>query len=200
MNERTREELQAELAILQRRVREIEELLGEEQTGKPETPGAHSIHVGGDAKNSPLVTGGGNTVAGGDQTSGDQTSGDQIEIKIGDGSTNVVAGKGNQQTVTSGVDGDQLAQLFAALGAVVERAALPEKQAEAQHQVAALAAETAKGKKADDGVVAGLIEGLVALAPAAVSTVVSTFATPILAGVAGPATKYVLDKIRKLVG
>ena len=43
---------------------------------------------------------------------------------------------------------------------------------------------------------AKLIDGIVGLAPAAVSAVVSAFATPILGGVAGPATKYVLDKLR----
>jgi hypothetical protein len=34
------------------------------------------------------------------------------------------------------------------------------------------------------------------LMPNAVSAVVSAFATPLLGGLAGPATKYVLDKIQ----
>jgi hypothetical protein len=56
--------------------------------------------------------------------------------------------------------------------------------------------ETAKGKDAKDTVVAKLIEGVVGLVPSAVSAVVSAFGTPLLGGIAGPATKYVLDKIQ----
>ena len=57
--------------------------------------------------------------------------------------------------------------------------------------------EAARGEKADDGRLAQLIEGLVDLAPGAVSAVVSAFASPILAGIAGPVTKYVLDKLKR---
>ena len=42
-----------------------------------------------------------------------------------------------------------------------------------------------------------LIDGLVEMVPGAVSMVVSTFATPVLAGVVGPVTKFVLDKFKK---
>jgi hypothetical protein len=56
--------------------------------------------------------------------------------------------------------------------------------------------EAAKGENARDIVVAKLIEGLVGLVPGAVSAIVSAFATPLVGGIAGPATKYVLDKIQ----
>jgi uncharacterized protein YraI len=62
--------------------------------------------------------------------------------------------------------------------------------------VAALKQEAAKGKNADDRVVARLVEGLVGLMPGAASAVVSAFATPILGGIAGPVTEYVLEKLR----
>jgi len=45
-------------------------------------------------------------------------------------------------------------------------------------------------------VIAKLVDGLVGLVPAATSAVVSAFATPILAGIAGPVTGFVLDKLR----
>ena len=67
---------------------------------------------------------------------------------------------------------------------------------EAKQKVEALKTEAAKGKKADDGVMAKLVEGIVKLVPGAVSAVVSTFATPLLGGLAGPVTKYVLDKVK----
>jgi len=77
------------------------------------------------------------------------------------------------------------------------RAAPTERRAEAEAKVAELKQEAAKGKdKADDGVMAKLVDGLVGLVPAAASAVVGAFATPILGGIAGPVTKFVLDKLR----
>jgi hypothetical protein len=49
--------------------------------------------------------------------------------------------------------------------------------------------EAAKGKSATDSVMAKLVDGIVGLVPGA-------FGTPLLAGIAGPATQYVLDKIQ----
>ena len=70
------------------------------------------------------------------------------------------------------------------------------KKDEALKKVEALKQEVAKGKEADDNRVAKLLDGLVGLVPSAVSSVVSTFASPILGGIAGPVTKFVLDKIQ----
>ena len=43
---------------------------------------------------------------------------------------------------------------------------------------------------------AKFVESIVALVPGAVSAVVGAFGTPILGGIVGPVTKYVLDRIR----
>jgi hypothetical protein len=67
---------------------------------------------------------------------------------------------------------------------------------EAQKQLEALKIEAAKGKKADDGVMAKLLNGIIKLVPGAVSAVVSAFGTPLLGGIAGPVTKYALEKIK----
>jgi hypothetical protein len=67
---------------------------------------------------------------------------------------------------------------------------------EAPQKLEALKAEAGKGQKADDGVMAKLVKGIAGLVPGAVSAVVSAFATPILGGIAGPVTKYVLDEIQ----
>jgi hypothetical protein len=75
-------------------------------------------------------------------------------------------------------------------------AAPTEKRAEAEAKLVALKQEAAKGKDANDGVIAKLVDGLVKLVPTAASAVVSAFATPILGGVAGPVTGFVLDKLR----
>jgi hypothetical protein len=94
--------------------------------------------------------------------------------------------------------GAPLAELDGALRPVIEaiRAVPAEKRADAEAKLATLKEEAAKGKDANDGVIARLVDGLVGLVPGAASAVVSAFATPILAGVAGPVTGFVLDKIR----
>jgi SEFIR domain len=86
---------------------------------------------------------------------------------------------------------DALRPLIEAIGA-----APAEVQAEAEAKLAALKQEAAKGKDANDGVSAKLVDGLVGLVPGAASAMVSAFATPILGGIAGPVTGFVLDKLR----
>jgi hypothetical protein len=76
-------------------------------------------------------------------------------------------------------------------------AAPPERRAEAEKKLTTLKEEAAKGKDANDGVIAKLLDGLVGLVPTAASAVVSAFATPLLGGIAGPVTGFVLDKLRE---
>jgi hypothetical protein len=70
------------------------------------------------------------------------------------------------------------------------------QQPEAAEKVEALKNEAAKGKKADDGVMAKLVKGIAGLVSGVASAVVNAFATPILGAMAGPVTKYVLDEIQ----
>jgi hypothetical protein len=76
------------------------------------------------------------------------------------------------------------------------RAVPSEKQNEAIQQAEELKKEVAKGKEANDGVMAKIVDGLVALVPGAVGAVIGMFATPILGGLAGPVTKYTLERIQ----
>jgi hypothetical protein len=80
------------------------------------------------------------------------------------------------------------------IGKAIEGAA-PEHKAAAEEKLRALNDEVSKGKSADDSVLAKLVEGLVGLAPGAVAAIVGAFASPVLSGIAGPITKYVLDKL-----
>jgi hypothetical protein len=98
--------------------------------------------------------------------------------------------------ITQGVSPRDLESLFAPLLAAVAHEAPADKKASAVEQVQALKAEAAKGKQADDSKMAKLVEGLVGLVPKAVGAVVSAFGSPILGGIAGPVTKYVLDKLK----
>ena len=90
------------------------------------------------------------------------------------------------------------AALDGALRPLIEAvgAAPAEVRAEAEAKLAALKQEAAKGKDANDSVIAKLVDGLVGLVPGATSAVVSAFATPILGTIAGPVTSFVLDKLR----
>ncbi|MGI4792579.1 MAG: hypothetical protein ACRYG8_00555 [Janthinobacterium lividum] len=90
------------------------------------------------------------------------------------------------------------AALDEALRPIMEaiRAAPSAAQPEAETKANALKQEAAKGKGADDTVVAKLVDGLVGLIPKAAGAVVGAFGTPILGGIAGPVTGFVLDKLR----
>jgi hypothetical protein len=98
--------------------------------------------------------------------------------------------------ITQGLSPGDLAPLFAPLLAAVAQQAPADRQAAAVQQVEELKAEVAKGEQADDSKLGKIVDGLVALVPGAVGAVVSLFATPILSSIAGPVTKFVLDKLK----
>ncbi len=130
----------------------------------------------------------------GDEVRGDKVLGDKTTIGDITGSTIGVIGRVEQSTVTVGIPAADLERLFAPITAAAHQADPAQRQA-AEQTAQALKAEAGKGKQADDTRLARLIDGLVGLVPAAVTAVVSAFASPILAGVAGPVTQYVLQKI-----
>jgi len=142
--------------------------------------GAGGVHIGGknlgNINTGTEVNTGGGAYVGGNVTAG----GDFV----------------GRDKITQGLSPRDLESLFAPLLAAVAREAPAGKQAEAEQKVQELKAEVAKGKQADDGKVANIVDGLVEMVPGAVKAVVSTFATPILGGIAGPVTKYVLDKLK----
>ena len=88
-----------------------------------------------------------------------------------------------------------LNELFKSLNAILENASAENREV-AKQKADELKEELAKGENADDSRVAKLIDGIIDLVPGALSAVVGMFATPILSGLVGPVTKFVLDKIR----
>ena len=119
------------------------------------------------------------------------------QITTGDVSgTGIAIGYGAQAGVTQGILPGELAALFAPLLAAVIKQAPVAIQAAAVQHVEEIKSEVAKGKQADDGKMGKLVEGLIALVPSAVGAVVSMFATPVLGAIAGPVTKFVLDKLK----
>ena len=94
------------------------------------------------------------------------------------------------------------AALDGALRPLIEaiRAAPAETRAEAEAKLVALKQETAKGEKANDGVIAKLVDGLVGLVPGAASAVVSAFATPVLGGHRRPGHRLRARQVAGQVG
>jgi hypothetical protein len=111
--------------------------------------------------------------------------------------SNVNMGGGNivGRDMIQHLSSHQIDDVFAPIGKAVEAAGTPEKIA-AEETLRALKDEVAKGKHADDSVIAKLVEGLVRLVPGGVAAIVGAFASPVLSGLAGPVTKYVLDKLQ----
>ena len=131
----------------------------------------------------------------GGQNTGNINTGTQITTGDVSG-TGIAIGHGARTSVTPGISPLELETLFAPLLAAVAKHTPVAMQATAVQRVEELKAEVAKGKQADDGKMGKIVDGLIALAPSAVGTVVSIFATPILGGIAGPVTKFVLDKLK----
>ena len=103
---------------------------------------------------------------------------------------------GKRNDSTQGISPSDLEPLFAQLLAAVVHHAPADQQAAAVQQVRRSKAEVAKGKQAEDGHIATIVNGLAGMVPKAVGTIVSSFATPILDGIAGPLTKLVLDQLK----
>ena len=103
----------------------------------------------------------------------------------------IVGGNQNVGVLSTAALDGAFRPLIEAIGA-----APAEVRSEAEAKLAVLKQEAAKGKDANDGMIAKLVDGLVGLVPGAASAVVSAFATPILGAIAGPVTGFVLDKLR----
>lgn len=168
--------------------------------------GAGGVHVGG---NNPgtintgtqVHTGGGAYVGGNVNAGGDFVGRDRIvhgdQITTGDVSgTGIAIGRGAQANVSQGISPRDLELLFAPLLALVAHQAPAGMQVAAVQQVQELKAEVAKGKQADDSKLGKIVDGLVGMVPGAIGAVVSIFATPVLGGIVGPVTKFVLDKLK----
>ncbi len=149
------------------------------------------------------VNAGGGTFVGrdhivhGDVVQGDKVGGDKVggdKITTGDiGGTNIAVGRGASVFAGAG----DLAGALAPVVAAIRQNADAAQQAAAMQEIEALKQELAKGKDADDARVAGILDGLANLVPGAVAAVVSAFGTPLLAGLAGPVTQFVLGQLKR---
>jgi hypothetical protein len=104
------------------------------------------------------------------------------------------AGNDIYNNQTNGIPWQEIESLFTPLIAAVHQAPT-EIKAQAEATTDEIKNEVAKGDKANDHHLSALLEKLLALVPGAASVVASTFAQPMLAGLAGPLTKALLSKL-----
>jgi hypothetical protein len=64
-------------------------------------------------------------------------------------------------------------------------------------RVQELQAEVEKGKLAEDSKLARIIDGLVDMVPGAIGSLVGLFAKPVLQGIVGPVTQFVLERLQR---
>lgn len=162
--------------------------------------GRGGVFVGG-ANAGNINTG---TQFGGDMVRGDKVLGDRIGSQINTGGGAYFGGNvkvggnlaGRDMHITQGMSAAEIEPLFAPLLAIVSQHAEPGRQEAALQQVRELQLEVEKGDKANDGRVARIVDGLTGMVPQAVASVLGLFASPILEKIAGPVTKFVLDKLK----
>jgi uncharacterized caspase-like protein len=119
-----------------------------------------------------------------------------VRIQGGDSTGRDRLVHGDEIDEDNGLGGPELQKLFEPLAIVIDLMP-PDVRAKARRRAEDLKSEIAKGNKADDARMAKLINRLVGLEPAAMSAVTNMFAMPILAGLAGNATKLALEKIKR---
>jgi hypothetical protein len=126
----------------------------------------------------------------GEKPSQGQSGGVNISGTVGSVAGNIVG-----RDMIGGPSVAALSETFPPLIELIA-AAPSDKRPEAEAKLAQLQQEAANGKDANDGAIAKIIDRLVDLVPTAASAVVGAFGTPILGGIAGPVTDFVLDKLR----
>jgi hypothetical protein len=134
-----------------------------------------------------------NQVIQGDRVQGDKVGGDKITVGDISG-TGIVIGRNASVSMSLGAQGPELDRLFTPVFAALQ--SVPSTNREAARRAAeALQAELAQGSRAEDSRVARLLDQLAVSAPQASQVAARAFASPPLAALVGPVTKFVLEKI-----
>lgn len=136
----------------------------------------------------------------GDVVHGDKVKGDSITVGDISGSTGIAIGRGAQASVTSGIGGDELAQLFSAVYRQIEiRPQDPDvDKEELADTVKKIELEAAKGENANPRKVERWLLFLADMAPDIMEVAAATLADPI-AGVASVIRK-VAEKVKSEAG
>jgi len=129
-----------------------------------------------------------------------QSAGFQFNAPVKAKTQTFINGNVDNLNINQGLSTDdlrQLGELFQPFREQVQQAVTQDKQGEVDEKVQALHTELSQGKNANADRLNQIVDGLVEMAPGAVGAVVTMFANPILGALVGPATKLVLDHIKK---
>ena len=164
---------------------------------KKEIDTGGGAYVGGNVN-----TGGGDfvgrdKVVHGDEVRGDKVGGDKITVGDITGSSGIAIGRHASATAQAAPSRDELAKALAPVLDAIQRDGAAATQAAAMQQIEALTEELAKGKEADDSRIARILDELARMVPGAVAAVASAFANPLLSGLAGPVTEFLLGQWRR---
>ena len=161
--------------------------------------GARGVLIGG--KNTGNINTG--TQVNGNLVRGDKVLGDKIGHQINTGGGAHVIGNVHvggdfigRDKITHGFAPTDFEPLFSSFLEHILQQSPKEDHFAVEQKANELKTEIGKGGQADDSKLGKIIDGLIGLVPGAASAVVSLFATPILSGIAGPVTQYVLDRIK----
>jgi hypothetical protein len=117
-----------------------------------------------------------------------------VHVHISGGTVHSQNIAGRDIHVGTQISGSELNQVFQPVADAI-RSAPATHQPEAMEKLETLKQEAAKGQKADHGLMTRLIDGIVGLAPGALKSLAAAFGTPLLSGVAGPVTQFLLNKL-----
>ena len=125
-----------------------------------------------------------------DSTRGGQSGG----VHVSGGAVNAQNIAGHDIHIGTQITHSEINQVFQPVEDVIRKAPM-DKQPEALQHLDDLKQEAAKGNQADHGRMTRLIDGVLGLVPAALTSLAAAFGTPLLTGVAGPVTQLLLNKI-----
>ncbi len=135
----------------------------------------------------------------GDDVHGDKVGGDKISVGNIENAQGVAIGRGAQARadIRQGAGSAEIARLFETLREEVADGPEVADPAAVEQKIAALESEVKKGERADDEQVAGLLQDLADLAPAAVESLVGLFTSSVMAKLAGGATRFVVGRLQR---
>lgn len=115
-------------------------------------------------------------------------------VQISGGSVYAQNIAGHDIHIGTQISQNELNQVFQPVTEAI-RNAPAEKRDEALQKLESLKQEAAKATHADHGLMTKLADGIVGLVPDALKSLAKAFGAPVLTGVAGPVTQYLLNKL-----
>lgn len=122
------------------------------------------------------------------------TGSQRVGVRISGSTVHAQNIAGRDIHVVAEISSSELSQVFQPVMEAI-RSASVEKQPEAVEKLEALKQEVIKGKHANHDLMRKLADEIVSLVPEALKSMAKAFGKPLLAGVSGPVTQFLLNKM-----